>query len=144
MRSYPRNSPQAAARIVAMTILADGNLCKAELDALKRHRADQRLGLRPAELQAVVQEICEDLLQHSHLAWTSTCAIDPRTLGEIMAEVDDPALRAVVLQLCAAVVAADEHVAAGESTMLDAVAEHWRAGVAFTPAPPERACRPSG
>jgi hypothetical protein len=142
MRSYPRNSPQAAARIVAMTMLADGNLCKAELDALQRHRADHRLGLGPAELRAIVQEMCEDLLRHSQLAWTSTSAIEPHTLREIMAEVDDPVLRAVVLQLCVAVVAADEHLAAGESTMMDRFAEHWRSGGAFMPAPPQRACPP--
>lgn len=142
MRSYPRNSPQAAARIVAMTMLADGNLCKAELDALQRHRADHLLGLRPAELQVILQEMCEDLLRHSQLAWTSTSAIEPHTLRELMAEVDDPALRAVVLQLCLAVVAADEHLAAGESTMMDSVAEHWRQGGASMPAPTERACAP--
>ena len=36
MRNYPRNSPQAAARIVALTLLADGHIDKAEIDTLDR------------------------------------------------------------------------------------------------------------
>jgi len=30
----PRNSPQAAARIMALAMVADGQVCKAELDVL--------------------------------------------------------------------------------------------------------------
>ncbi|MFM2118860.1 MAG: hypothetical protein RL722_328, partial [Pseudomonadota bacterium] len=36
MRHYPRNSPQAAARLVALTLVADGHLAPAELEALAR------------------------------------------------------------------------------------------------------------
>ena len=32
MRTYPTNSPQAAGRIVALALLADGHLSKAEVD----------------------------------------------------------------------------------------------------------------
>ena len=32
MRTYPNNSPQAAARIVALAMLADGQVCKAEIN----------------------------------------------------------------------------------------------------------------
>jgi uncharacterized tellurite resistance protein B-like protein len=135
MRSYPRNSPRAAARIVAMTMLADGNFCRSELDVLARLRAHERLGLTPVELHGVVQEICEDLLSASHLAWSSACVIDPRTLADLMAEVDDPKLRSEVVQLCKAVVIADEHYADGEAIVMDAVAWHWRMpGVISSPA----------
>ena len=40
MRTYPNNSPQAAARIVGLAMLADGNVCKGELDVLDRHGAE--------------------------------------------------------------------------------------------------------
>ena len=45
MRSYPRNSPQAAARIVALAMLADGDLTRTELDALDQLDAHEQLGL---------------------------------------------------------------------------------------------------
>ena len=36
MRSYPVNSPQAAARIVALTVVADGDIGDAEIEWLDR------------------------------------------------------------------------------------------------------------
>ena len=36
MRSYPIDSPQAAARIVALTVVADGDIGEAEIEWLDR------------------------------------------------------------------------------------------------------------
>ena len=125
MRPYPSNSPRAAARIVALATLADGNLCKAELDILDRLRAYEQLGLERAEFHAVVHTLCEDLLTPAHLTWADVCPVDPRTLAELMAEVDDPELRLKVLRLCISVCEADGHVAEGEEIVLVAAVEHW-------------------
>ena len=125
MRPYPRNSPQAAARIVALSTLADGNICKAELDIFDRLRAYEQLGLARAEFHAVVYTLCEDLLTSAHLTWTDVCRVDPRTLAELMAEVNAPELRLKVLSLCISVSEADGHVAEGEEIVLVAAAEHW-------------------
>lgn len=125
MRSYPRNSPQAAARIVALTLLADGHLCKAELDVLDHVGAAAKLGLTTPALQDVVRDFCEDLLASTGPSWSDACSIDSRTLAGLMSEIDDPELRLTVVHLCVAVVEADEHIAAGESAVLAAAVEHW-------------------
>ena len=125
MRTYPRNSPQAAARIVALALLADGHLCKSELDVLARLDAHTRLGLDRDELHGVVHTFCEDLLGAMHLTWDDACRVDPRTMAQLMAEIDDPALRMQVLRLCVAVVEADRHVAEGEQIVLLAAVEQW-------------------
>lgn len=125
MRSYPRNSPQAAARIVSLALLADGHLCKEELEVLDRVGAHEQLGLTRAEMHDVTHSFCEDLLSAMHLAWDDACRIDPRTLAELMAEIDDPMLRITVLGLCQAVVEADRHLADGESIVMEAAVEHW-------------------
>lgn len=125
MRHYPRNSPQAAARIVALTLLADGHLAPSELAVLDRHAAAAQLGLSREELHAVLHGFCEDLLHSAHLTWGDACRVDPRTLAQLLADVDDPAIRLAVLRLCLAVVQADNHVAEGESVVLGAVVEHW-------------------
>jgi uncharacterized tellurite resistance protein B-like protein len=125
MRTYPNNSPQAAARIVALAMLADGDVCKAELDVLDRLDADRQLGLQPEELYAVVHGLCEDLLSTAQLTWADACRVDPRTLVELLAEVNDAELRLKVLRLCVSVVEADGQVAEGESVMLVAAVEHW-------------------
>lgn len=125
MRSYPNNSPQAAARIVALALLADGSLSKAEFDVLDRLGAHEQLGIQPEELQTIVHTVCEDLLSAAHLRRADSCDVDPRTLSELMAEIDDPELRLKVLRLCVAVVEADGHVAEGESIVLVEAVEQW-------------------
>jgi uncharacterized tellurite resistance protein B-like protein len=125
MRSYPRNSPQAAARIVALAMLADGNLCKKELDTLDRLDLHAQIGLGKSEFHAVVQTLCEDLLSAAHSSWSDMCRVDPRTLAELMAEIDLPELRRKLIDLCVAVVEADGHVADSESIVLEAGVEHW-------------------
>lgn len=125
MRSYPQNSPRAAARIVCLALLADGNLCKKELDILDHLDAPGQLGLDKAGFQAVVHTFCEDLLAAAQASWGDICRVDPRTVSELMAEIDAPELRLKVVELCAAVVQADGHVGEGESIVLLAALQHW-------------------
>lgn len=125
MRTYPRNSPQAAARIVALAMLADGHLCKGELDAVARLGGHEQLGLDPTQLHDVIRTLCEDLLAAAHGSWSDACRIDPHTLDALLAEIDDTDLRLSVLRLCAAVVEVDGHVADGESVVMVAAVEQW-------------------
>jgi hypothetical protein len=125
MRTYPNNSPQAAARIVALAMLADGHLCKVEIDELDRLGAHAQLGLLPDEFHSVVHGICDDLLSVARLTWVDACCVDRRMLAELMAEVDDPVLRRKVLRLCISVAEADGHVAESESHIILAAMEYW-------------------
>ncbi len=125
MRSYPTNSPQAAARIVALTLVADGHVDSVELDALERAGAHEQLGLTRGEMHLVLRDFCEDLLQSQSSHWAGTCQIDPGTLNQLMAEVEDVAMRKAVLRLCVAVAEADDHVADAESIVLVSAVEQW-------------------
>lgn len=125
MRSYPHNSPQAAARIVALAMLADGHVCKSELDLLERMDGHVQLGLTPEQMLAVVHEVCEDMLSSSAMCWGGSCQVDEHTLTALLAEVGDPVLRARVLNLCVALVESDQHVADGEAVVLTAAVEQW-------------------
>lgn len=125
MRRYPTNSPLAAARIVALTMLADGDVSEAELAILDRFSAEEQLGLGPREFCAVVHALCEDLLWTARLSGASACRIDSLTLETLMSEIDDRALRLKTVRLCVAVAEADNHLADGEATVLAAAVEHW-------------------
>jgi uncharacterized tellurite resistance protein B-like protein len=125
IRYYPRNSPRAAARIVAMTMLADGHLSPKELDLLDHVAAGDQLGLTAAEMRSVVHAYCEDLLSSDSMCWAGTCRVEPETMADILNDVDDPCLRRLVASLCLAVVQADDHVADGESVVLHALIEQW-------------------
>ncbi len=125
MRHYPKNSPQAGARILALAALSDGNLSKIEVDTLDRLKAHDQLGMERLEMHGVMNTLCQDLLSTSHGDWQEACRVDERTLSELMAEIDDPDLRLKLLHLCAAVVEADDHLAEGESIVMGAAVEHW-------------------
>lgn len=125
MRSYPLNSPQAAARIVALALLADGVMESEEMLMLEYVRAHEQLGLSMRQLDAVVEAFGQDIEVARHPGWAEDGLVDPRTMAALMAEIDDPALRRKVLRLCIAVVEADGRVHDSESTVINAAVEHW-------------------
>jgi hypothetical protein len=125
MRYYPRNSPHAAARIIALTVVADGDIGQAELDLLERLDVDAQLGLKLHELHHVLDAFCEDLMSSDQLKWADVCPVDERTLTGLMADIDEPELRLRVLRLCVELAESDALVAEGEQVVLNAAVEHW-------------------
>lgn len=125
MRSYPANSPQAAARIIALTVVADGDIGDAEIAWLDRLVVHEQLGLTRHELHALLDTFCEDLLSSDQLKWADACPVDERTLADLMGEIQDPALRLKLLRLCVELAEVDARVDEGESMVLVAAVEHW-------------------
>jgi len=125
MRRYAQNSPQAAARIVALTLIADGDIGEAELALLDDRAVHLELGLTRDALHAVIDTFCEDLLSSKQLNWADACPVDEYTLAALMGEIDDPALRRRVLALCVKLAEVDDKVAEGESIVLTAAVAHW-------------------
>jgi uncharacterized tellurite resistance protein B-like protein len=125
MRSYPANSPQAAARIIALTVVADGDIGEAEIEWLDRLAVHEQLGLARHELHAQLDIFCEDLLSSDQLKWADACPVDERTLADLMGEIQDPALRLKLLRLCVELAEVDARVDDGESIVLVAAVEHW-------------------
>jgi hypothetical protein len=125
MRAYPRNSPAAAARIVALALLADGHLSRTELAALLRQEAHERLGVSPLELQDILQHLAEDLTSIGAPVWTGG-VLDETLVAALLHEVDDPGLQRTVLGLCNSTAEADGVVTDGEHVVLDACRRRWR------------------
>lgn len=126
MRSYPTNSPQAAARLLAMVLVADGRYTMTEIKALDRLDAPAKLGLSPADMQAVIEDFCTDLLADANGHWTDSTRMADTTRQRLVADVQDPALQERVWHLCEAIARADGHLADGEVDMLDTLAFSWR------------------
>ena len=125
MRRYPVNSPQAAARIVALTVIADGDIGEAEIEWLDRLSVHEQLGLARHELHTLLDTFCEDLLSSGQWNWADACPVDECTLADLMGEIQDPSLRLKLLRWCVEVAESDAHVAQGESIVLVAAVEHW-------------------
>ena len=125
MRSYPRNSPQAATRILALAMLAYGHQCRSELALLERLQVHDQLGLSRTELHAVIHSFCEDLLAVSAgMCWVDLAQVRPDPLRQVLSEVDDPALQTLVMELCISLIEADRLLADTESVLLAAALLH--------------------
>ena len=125
MRPYPCNSPEAAARIVCLAMLADGDLTRPEIEVLESVDLEQRLKLTPPDFYRVLEHLCDDLSAASRAEGQDMISIDDLTLARLMADVDDPALRRSVLSLCRDVIEADAWISDGEALLLNAAVEHW-------------------
>lgn len=126
MRSYPLNSPEAAARIVSLVLISDGHVCSSEFDILKRLGAERELGLEPQLLPHIVHTLCEELLASGYETGSLMCNVDDSTLASLMAEISDPVLQRKVLRLSLAAARADGHLADGETLVVDAARRHWQ------------------
>jgi uncharacterized tellurite resistance protein B-like protein len=124
MKTYPVNSPEAAARVLAMAMLADGQYSMTEIRALDRQQVPARLGLTPEAFKAVVDGFCEDLLLGNAGQWTG--AVDPDTRQRLTGEITDRELQDLILHQCEVLMLADGHLADGEVELLDALGATWR------------------
>lgn len=126
MRSYPHNSPEAAARIVALVLISDGHVCSSEFDILKKLGAERELGLVPQLLPHIVHTLCEELLAGGYETGSLVGNVDDSALASLMAEISDPALQRKVLRLSLAAARADGHLADGETMVVNAARHHWK------------------
>lgn len=126
MRSYPRNSPEAATRIVALVLISDGHISRSEYDALNQPDGVPAFGLAPETMHGIVQTLCEDMLMAGFDGHSILSHIEDGTLAPMLAEVDEPRLQAEVLRVARCAVNADQHHADGETAMLDVIGRHWQ------------------
>ena len=124
MRSFPKDSPQAAARLLCLILIADGDAAQVEFEMLERLGAAERLGLSRDELHDVLRGLCEDLFCAERRRWGRT--IDLQTFDALLAELESPALRNQVLQLAYAVAIADRRLSDGEAELLARANRRWQ------------------
>ncbi len=122
MRHYPCNSPEAAARIVCLAMLADGELTRPEVEVMESVDLERRLNLGLPDFYRVLEHLCDDL---STDIGQESITIDDLTVARLMEDVEDPALRRIVLDLCRDVIECDAWVSDGEALLLNAAVEHW-------------------
>ena len=125
MRTYPNNSPLAAARIVALTLIADGHLKAAEMHALQEANAYASLHLNPAMLRQVMQDLCADLLQDRLDQGRTDIRISPDQIKAVLNEIDEPALRHRIFGVCLEAAYADDVIHEGEVTLLAEALQRW-------------------
>lgn len=119
------DSPQAAATIVALTMLADGDINQDELTMLDRMRLHEQLDMPRDEMFDVMSDFCRAALSRPSSCGTHGCPLDDCEVARLMAQITHPGLRMRLLRLCLRMAEADGRVEDGEVFVLNAAVEHW-------------------
>jgi len=125
MRSYPTNSPKAMSRLLALAMIADGRLAPQELKTLHRSRLLEVLQVSEDTFDETAGELCKDLLATSCNREPGMVDIEPETIDRMLAEVQDPALRATVLKGMLDIARADSVIDHRERRLLRRALNAW-------------------
>ena len=128
MRSYSINSPQAAGRLLAITLISDGNMAPSELTAMYQSRILQHVGLDKLEFQLVLEDLCNDLLTTTR---DGVVQLEPDVIDQILLEIAHPDLRCKLLQAMWQIAEADGWLANGEAVLLNQANITWGAETNF-------------
>lgn len=138
MRPYVINSPCAAGRLLALTMVVDGNLAESELSAMQRSRVLKYVELDESAFQQLLHELCDDLLSSSSRGLVQ---IEPETIDCLLAEIGDPDLRRHLLQAMWNIADADGWLADGEAIVLARASAAWGAETNFVTRQAAQPCR---
>ncbi|TVO51920.1 TerB family tellurite resistance protein [Denitromonas halophila] len=129
MRSYPDNSPQAAARILSLAILIDGGFDRDESRQLSESGLLATLGLDEAAFDAVLEDFCYDLQQSSTLWSVSEATTRSALIDSLLSEIVSPSMRLQLLDGMLRIVGADGHVSRSEAELLRRASARWIRGL---------------
>ncbi len=129
MRAYAINSPHAAGRILALTIISDGNVAPAEMAAMHRSRILEHVELGETEFDQVLHDLCNDLLTTTR---HGVVQIDPELIDQMLLEISHPELRRKLLQAMWKIADADDWLASAEAVLLSRASQAWGAETNFS------------
>lgn len=113
----------AMARLLAMTMMADGRLANFELAALDAHDIPKLVGLpRDALLQAVI-DLCRDLLDEQ--TGERIRVTDPAHVDALLDAVGDTEARLLVLRAMLVLSKSDGTISAPEQDLLRRALTRW-------------------
>jgi uncharacterized tellurite resistance protein B-like protein len=124
MKSYAKNSPEAMARVLAMTMITDASLDDRELEVMERLRLYDLLGLSKARFSRVVEDYCEDLLR-AGAPDSRVDLLDAGRIETVTRAVDDPKKRLLTAQMVLNVLKADDRLHAAELALFRQILERW-------------------
>ena len=124
MKTIPRNSPEALARLLAMTLITDARLDDRELAAMDRLKLYDLIGMSRLEFSRVVEDYCEELLQAGSPDGRVNL-MDRARIDAIVDAIDDPPKRVLAAQMVVNLLKADGRLAETELVLFRHILERW-------------------
>ena len=124
MRAYPTDSPDAAGRILALTMIVDGRLAVSELTALDSSKILDHIDIDLARFQRMLQDLCDDLLAAQS---DDAVQLDDAAIDRVLAEIAHHDLRRQLLDAMWRIADADDLLADAEAVLLTRASQAWSA-----------------
>lgn len=125
MRTYAPNSHKAICRLLALAMIVDGRLAPQELKALHHSGLLRRLDVSEDMFDETAGELCQDLLAGAGERGGGEVELEPDTIDRVLAEIDGPLLRVLVLQGMLDIVRADKVIDHRERRLLRRATHAW-------------------
>ena len=125
MRHYAPDSPEATARIIALTLLADGAIDLSEIESIKRYRIIENLNLSQRIFDEVVRGFCEDMLVVSHRGHSGRIELDHETARSLLSDIRNSDLQHKVLRAMLDIVNADTKLSGSEAIVVAEAMKLW-------------------
>ena len=122
MRNYEVNSRQAVGRLLALTMITDGDLADCETRELLNTDVIRQIGMGEDEFRGLLDELCTDLVRSAR---RKVVKIDLALIDSLLSEVTEPALRYTLLEAMWHVADADGRLASAEAILLNRATMKW-------------------
>jgi Tellurite resistance protein TerB len=124
MKHYPKNSPEAVARVVAMMMIADSRLDDRELGIMDELRIYDIIGISRNRFSQVMQDYCSDLVStgdaNGHIR-----LVDENRINEIVDLLDDHDTRVRTCSMMLNIAKADGKLHATEVAVFRHILDRW-------------------
>ena len=125
VRNHPIASPAAAARMLALALMADSNVHRSELLLLKRQQMVNRPGLDHERFDSIYYDYCTDMLGSACRHVTGELELDAGNIRSILGEIQDSGLQKKLLRMMLDIVNADYRLTANEASLISQALRHW-------------------
>ena len=125
MRTYPRDSQEAVCRLLALSMIVDGHMAPSELKAMQHSAILERVGADADGFDAVVQDLCEDMLARAMRVNGAEVELDQQVMDGLLGEVADPLLRMCTLKAMLDIVHADRLIDSREHLLVQRALRSW-------------------
>lgn len=131
MRSYPNDSPQAMARVLALAMVVDGHIAPSELRVLDDSPMMHDLDMDRTVFREVLEDLCNDMINTAVVQ--GAVELNAPLIDHLLSEITVPELRRKLLSVMWKIVDADGWLADAEAALLARACAMWDADARFLP-----------
>ncbi|MBX9295580.1 TerB family tellurite resistance protein [Chromobacterium piscinae] len=124
MRNYSQNSPEAIARLLAIFMIADGNMDPRELELLEKLHVYHLINLPRKQFAQVLRDVCDDISDEASDDG-SIKLLERERIDNLLSDVTDRRKRILTCVLAMDISKSDGTISDSEMALLSHMMKSW-------------------